>query len=79
LIRTRMEAALSASRTQAASFDDLSKLELTDLGVEVMFEVLERTGAWEAFGARVPEIAAQRYEWKRRKGSALAGIRTDSV
>src|SRR5690606_12650029 len=59
LIRTQLQVALSASSDRTASLDDFSKLELTDLGAEVMFEVLHRTGTWEAFGARVPEIAAQ--------------------
>jgi hypothetical protein len=73
-IRTKVDIALSETKP-TASLDDMSSLELTDLGIEVMVELLERTGIWRMFGTQVPEIARGREEWQQRRNATPITVR----
>jgi hypothetical protein len=47
---------MSPTKPRPAGLDDLSELNISDLGFHVAFHSLERTGVWETFAAKDPGV-----------------------
>lgn len=70
LVRMKLEMAMTPANPRAASLDDLLSYDTTWLGREVIHEVLDKTGVFETFASKSPEIAKQRTVWLQERSRA---------